>query len=45
MEQEYKELIIELSALYGDIKGITGIEKTLQKKLNIKKVYILPGIY
>lgn len=43
--EDGKELIIELSTLYGDLKGITSIEKTLQKRLNIKKVYILPGTF
>ncbi|NLY46123.1 MAG: sugar-binding transcriptional regulator [Tissierella sp.] len=43
--EDGKELIIELSTLYGDLKGLTSIEKALQKKLNIKKVYILPGTF
>ncbi len=43
--EDGKELIVELSALYGDIKGITSTEKTLQKRLNIKKVHILPGTF
>lgn len=43
--EDGKELIVELSSLYGDIKGITSIEEKLQSKLNIKKVYILPGTF
>lgn len=40
-----KELIAQLSDLYGDLKGLTGIERSLQEKLNIKRVYIVPGTF
>ena len=43
--EDGKQLITELSSLYGDLKGITGIEKILQEKLNIKRVYIVPGTF
>lgn len=43
--EDGKQLITELSSLYGDLKGITGIEKLLQEKLNIKRVYIVAGTF
>lgn len=43
--EDGKELIIELSSFYGDLKGITTIEKTLEKRLNIKKVHIVAGSF
>ena len=43
--EDGKELITELSNIYGDLKGLTGIEKILQERLNIKKVYIVPGTF
>lgn len=43
--EDGKQLITELSTLYGDLKGITRIEKILKERLNIKRVYIVPGTF
>ncbi|MDR7870574.1 MAG: sugar-binding domain-containing protein [Tissierellaceae bacterium] len=40
-----KEIILELSALYGELMGITQMEKTLKDRLNIKRVFIVPGTF
>ncbi|MFY9214473.1 MAG: sugar-binding transcriptional regulator [Tissierellaceae bacterium] len=43
--EDGKELIKSLSGLYGELKGITRIERILEERLKIKRVYIAPGTF
>lgn len=41
--EDGKELLTELTTLYGEVKGLKVIERELREKLNIKALHIVPG--
>lgn len=43
ISDEGKEVLTELGSVYSNIRGIPKLEEQLERKLNIKKVIIVPG--
>lgn len=41
--EEGEKILSELGSLYGELKGIPGLEKKLREKLDIRSVSIVPG--